>query len=200
MPDNSEWLSAAEALALVRTHSGGRNSAIRSIATHAHSGLLTARAALFARTVRGKALPIEQADDYLPKEFWWAEGGARLRANWATGYFETYAGKLMGERWQAFHVEFDRAAIQQWLLPASATTANAATAPLTGRPNQRDEAIAIHVERCASKIALTNHSAEAREIHRILAKRHQANKEWKFAVPSIMRALSDHRKSATKQG
>ena len=55
--DDYHWIPANEALALVRTRSGGDIFAIRSIATHAHSGLVTARAALFVRTLRDEALP-----------------------------------------------------------------------------------------------------------------------------------------------
>jgi hypothetical protein len=106
-----EWLSAAEALQLLKPRLG-EYEARKTICKRAHSGLIRARAAPYM--VRDRVLQ----DDKVPKEFWWAEGDAALTQNWQTGDFETYDPR--GEvRYRAFAVSFLRADIEK-VIPAGA--------------------------------------------------------------------------------
>jgi hypothetical protein len=75
-PQGEEWISAAEALALVKIP---RQHAARAICSRAHAGLVRARAERYVSDNQ-----ISYNID-VPIEFWWAEGGAALTQNWHTG-------------------------------------------------------------------------------------------------------------------
>jgi hypothetical protein len=100
--ENEEWISAASAIALL----GMDNlPGARTICKRAHAGLIKARAERFIRDGRS-------ADNVdVPVEFWWAEGGAALDQNWATGDFDTWIDQRI--RLQAFGVTFRRSDIER---------------------------------------------------------------------------------------
>lgn len=113
-----EWLAARDALLLVQTRNGGRQSAARSIAIHAHAGRVLTRAQLFSREVReshGRKGLVEEESTVLPQSFWWADGGLSLETDWASGYFSTWIDQTF--HWKAFGVEFDRSGIETMLAP-----------------------------------------------------------------------------------
>jgi hypothetical protein len=69
----------------------------------------------------------------------------------------------------------------------------------SGRPNQRNEAIALHLERVkAGKAIISSKAAEANAIHAILADRHSSEPDWKYSVESIQRAIRKHVSSSDK--
>jgi hypothetical protein len=94
-----DWLSAAEALKLVRAATGSHRSNI-TICTRAHAGMVRARADLLV--MEGS----RRADHEVPKEFWWAEGHQALDQIWATGDFATWINKKYEIK--AFGVRFHR--------------------------------------------------------------------------------------------
>jgi hypothetical protein len=75
-PTDGEWMSAYEALHFLQQPPA---SAAKAICSRAHAGLIQARAKRFIRN--GTA----SDDAEVPAEFWWANGGAALRQDWATG-------------------------------------------------------------------------------------------------------------------
>jgi predicted nucleotide-binding protein len=128
--DGDDWMTAAEAIQFLDLP---LDVATSSICRRAHAGLIKARAKLFLSF--GK----EQTDFDVPREFWWAEGGAALEQNWISGDSETWVKKteqLMTGRVrregpeQAFGVTFRRADIEQ-LKSASKTAASAPAASTT---------------------------------------------------------------------
>jgi hypothetical protein len=107
-PAQEEWIGAADALALLKGRIG-EGSATRAICKRAHAGLVKARAMRFIRD----GLVTDNAD--VPAEMWWADGGAALAQNWASGDFETWINQHI--RLQAYGVTFRRSDILS-LLPA----------------------------------------------------------------------------------
>lgn len=103
MSDN--WIHASEAYARVHAHQPGR--AAEAICERAYDGLIAARA---ERLILGNKVS-ELAD--VPKEFWWARGGAALDAKWALGDFVTWIDNRIHCR--AYGVEFARADIERML-------------------------------------------------------------------------------------
>jgi hypothetical protein len=101
-PQGEEWISAAEALALVKIP---RQHAARAICNRAHAGLVRARAERYVSDNQ-----ISYNID-VPIEFWWAEGGAALTQNWHTGDFETWLRRVL--HLQAFGVTFYRSDIER---------------------------------------------------------------------------------------
>jgi hypothetical protein len=102
----SEWLTAHEALELVR----GATSlyqAHRAICSRAHAGLLAARA---TRLIIGSKV---EDDAEVPAGFWWAEGETALEQNWGTGDFATWIDQRVQCR--AFGVKFSRVGIESML-------------------------------------------------------------------------------------
>jgi predicted nucleotide-binding protein len=97
IPNHDEWISAAEALALIKNG--------RAICKRAHVGLVKARAARFISA--GKSS--DNVD--VPTEMWWAEGEAALTQDWKSGDFETWIRNTI--RLQAFAVTFNRADIEK---------------------------------------------------------------------------------------
>lgn len=95
-----DWISASEAIRLVRTATLSANSHI-AIATRARAGLLRSRADLM---IIGKTQ--RHADVKVPESFWWAGGEAALTQNWEIGDFETWIDRNV--LIQAFGVRFHR--------------------------------------------------------------------------------------------
>lgn len=104
-------MHASEAHAMVQAHIPYR--AAEAICERAHDGLIAARA---ERLILGTRV-VEPAN--IPKDFWWARGGAALHAKWAVGDFETWIDGRIHCR--AYGVEFASADIER-MLPARVTT------------------------------------------------------------------------------
>jgi nucleoside phosphorylase len=117
MSDRQDWISAAQALALL----GGRSSA-RTICKRAHAGLIRARAQRFVRDGRS-ADHVE-----IPAEFWWAAGHAALQQDWKTGDFDTWIDHRI--HLQAFGVSFLRADIEKMVPPTLSQQSLASIAPV----------------------------------------------------------------------
>jgi hypothetical protein len=113
METKEEWISAAEAVRLLKPVLGSDWQAQRTICRRAHEGLIRARAQKFSIDDQGR----HNVD--VPKEFWWAEGESALTQNWAVGDFDTW---IRHERhWRAIGVSFHRADVET-LIPGLAST------------------------------------------------------------------------------
>ena len=99
---SENWISAAEAFGRVFDVSSGY-AARRTICSRAHAGLTEAKA---ARLIWHNKT---EDDCIIPKEFWWARGGAALEQNWASGDFETWIDHKY--HLLAYGVTFSRAGI-----------------------------------------------------------------------------------------
>jgi len=110
-----EWITAAEALLLVKPVFNSQYSSQKTICRRAHNGLIRARAQ------RLMANENVSDDVEIPKDFWWAEGEAALDQNWVTGDFETWARKssIDAVHLRAFGVSFLRADIEKMILNKS---------------------------------------------------------------------------------
>ena len=118
---DEEWIRAWEAYEKVQALIPLR--AAEAICERAHDGLIAARA---ERLILGEKV-IEPAN--VPKDFWWARGGAAMDAKWAVGDFETWIeGRI---HCRAYSVEFARADIER-MLPRSARAIEGATATAEG--------------------------------------------------------------------
>jgi hypothetical protein len=91
-----EWITAAEAVRLLKPVFNSDYTSQKTICRRAHAGLIRARAEHF--------MVDDQSKDgvELPKDFWWAEGGAALEQNWTTGDFTTWIQKTTRLRASAF--------------------------------------------------------------------------------------------------
>jgi hypothetical protein len=128
-----EWITAAEAVRLLKPVFNGEYMAQMTICKRAHSGLVRSRAEQFMmdEAVRNNF--------EIPKGFWWAEGNSTLTQNWTTGDFDTWIDR--GEvHLRAFGVSFLRADIEK-MIPASkaethafAVSAGAPSPAKGGRP------------------------------------------------------------------
>jgi hypothetical protein len=110
-----EWISAAAALALLKP-TMPYGLAIRTICSHAHDGMIMARAERF---ICGDH---EAYNCDIPREFWWARGEAALVQNWETGDFDT----LIDHRFhfKAYGVSFLRSQIVNLIPKAEPTPAS----------------------------------------------------------------------------
>jgi hypothetical protein len=114
--DNEKWISARDAVKLLKPVTGGEYSAQMTICERANDGLIRSRAGRFIYDTQRK-------DDFeLPEWFWWARGGAALTANWNTGYFETTHHRFRYDsvNCRAYDVQFLRADIMKMVLASSA--------------------------------------------------------------------------------
>jgi hypothetical protein len=106
-----DWITAAEAVRLLKPVFNSEYMAKMAICQRAHNGLIRARAEQFMidENVRSNC--------EIPKGFWWAEGNTALNQNWPTGDFDTWVDR--GEvHLRAFGVCFLRADIEK-MIPAS---------------------------------------------------------------------------------
>lgn len=128
MENVEDWISATEAVRLLKTVCGTTYSAQLSICKRAHAGMIRARANRF---IIDDDPPHQDVD--IPKKFWWAEGAAALKQDWTPGDFETWEDQET--RYRAFGVKFARTDIEGTIPTASQPPAVAvATAPKGGRP------------------------------------------------------------------
>jgi Predicted pPIWI-associating nuclease len=113
MTDNQEWVSASEAVSMLKpildTH-----SARKRICERAHVGLIRARAAQYHH-----AKEVFQNFE-VPQEFWWAKGHEALEQDWAAGDFSTWLDRRIPL--QAFGVTFSRPDLQNLLPPGTTST------------------------------------------------------------------------------
>jgi hypothetical protein len=100
-----EWITAADALRLLKPVFGSEYEAKLTICKRAHAGLIRARAEHFMMGDRSAR------DQEVPKVFWWAEGHQPLEQNWTTGDFETWIKHTT--RLRAFNVSFLRTDIEK---------------------------------------------------------------------------------------
>jgi hypothetical protein len=97
-----EWITAATALRYLsdELHTYGEQ---RALCVRAHSGLIASQ----AETLIWKGEERQRCT--IPKEFWWAEGGAALNQNWTSGDFSTWIDQKIEVK--AFGVSFDFLAV-----------------------------------------------------------------------------------------
>jgi predicted nucleotide-binding protein len=116
--DSEDWVSASEAVKLVKRVMGSEFSAQKTICTRAHAGLIRSRAARFVRILprRGPSPggPVEQNDVEVPRDFWWAGGEAALEQNWQVGDFETWSNNNFMQC-KAYGVSFLRSDIMSMI-------------------------------------------------------------------------------------
>ena len=112
-----EWITAAEAVRLLKPAFNSEYIAQKAICKRAHNSLIRARAEQFRRD---EEKPCNNFD--IPQEFWWAEGEASLTQNWTTGDFDTWMDHKV--HLQAFGVSFSRADIEKMVpsVPTKRTT------------------------------------------------------------------------------
>ena len=125
----SEWISARDALAQVATHMG-EYSAARAICSRAFDGLVRAKAHRICFR------DIHENDRDIPREFWWAKGGAALEQNWISGDFESRFIKhdsSLDVRFRAYGVLFAREDINAIAQPLQTSESVPATSK-GGRP------------------------------------------------------------------
>jgi hypothetical protein len=133
-----EWISAAAALALLKS-TLGEYTATLTIAERAHDEIIRSRAARLVVKQPDKKALVDQ-DCEVPSLFWWARGHAALKQNWAAGDFETWVGETTHLR--AYGVTFLRSDIMQIIpadlpvepSPALETPGAQATSGKGGRP------------------------------------------------------------------
>jgi predicted nucleotide-binding protein len=109
--DSDDWITAREAVKLLKPVTGGEYSAQKTICERANDGLIRSRAARF---VAGKNK--EQDDVELLRPFWRHRGGDALKQNWRTGDFEMWADR--DTHCRAYGVQFFREDIMK-IVPAS---------------------------------------------------------------------------------
>ena len=109
-----EWITAAEAVQLLKTGFKSQYTATKTLCKRAHNGLVRARAEQYM-------LGNKTAQNFeIPKGFWWAEGEVSLHQNWITGDFETWTrGSIDQVQMRAFGVSFLRADIEKMLPPVA---------------------------------------------------------------------------------
>lgn len=98
MDADIDWISARDALDLLKAEGFSEYSAKLTICKRANAGLVRARADL----VRiGEA---ERIDHEVPRKLWWAEGHEALEQNWKSGDFSTWVDHK--HHIQAYGVQF----------------------------------------------------------------------------------------------
>jgi hypothetical protein len=127
MEAEEEWVTAAEAVALLKSISGTAYTAQMTICKRAHAGLIRAIAAQLI-VGDGKA----REDVEIPRNFWWAEGAAALTQNWELGDFETWIKDET--RIRVFGAKFARADIQKLIPTPSPPTSERTLDAKGGRP------------------------------------------------------------------
>jgi len=113
--DSDDWISARDALELLKSVAGGEYSAKRTIAERANDGLIRSRAGRF---IFGR----ETKDNFeLPDWFWEGRAEFTRRGNWDTGYFESSyrSGSYDRVDCKAHDVKFLHADIAKIVPPAS---------------------------------------------------------------------------------
>src|SRR5262245_61777305 len=122
---DDDWISAREAVELLKPVMGGEYSAQMTICERANDGLIRSRAARLV--LRDKV----RDDVELLRPFWRHRGGNALKQNWITGDFELKQNWITGdfEMWsdrdthcRAYGVQFSREDIMK-MVPASSSAA-----------------------------------------------------------------------------
>jgi predicted nucleotide-binding protein len=117
-----EWITAADALKILKPTFRGEYIKQMTICSRAHAGLVRARA---ERYIVGDEV---YNNVQVPTDFWWAEGNTALHQNWTTGDFDTWVDR--GEtHLRAFGLTFLRADIDKM------TSVSKVDAPVTALAN-----------------------------------------------------------------
>ncbi|WP_454641589.1 DUF2513 domain-containing protein [Bradyrhizobium liaoningense] len=111
LEERNKWISAAEAVHLLKPAFKSDLLAKMTICERAHAGLIRARAEKFI--VDNKP----EGECEIPAEFWWAEGHEALEQNWTAGDFGTWLRQRT--RLRAFGVSFLRSDVEK-IIPAGA--------------------------------------------------------------------------------
>jgi predicted nucleotide-binding protein len=117
--DSDDWISARDAVELLKPVAGGEYSAKRTIAERANDGLIRSRAGRF---ISGR----ETRDNFeLPDWFWRGRADFTRHGNWNTGYFESTYYSYDRDRvdCKAHDVKFLHADIAKIVPPASSAAA-----------------------------------------------------------------------------
>lgn len=138
VPAQEEWITAAAAITMLRTN---HEVAARTICKRAHAGLVKARAVRFIRDRQ----VTDNAD--VPTEMWWADGGAALTQNWATGDFETWTNQQLVQL-QAYSVTFRRSDIESLVPAHSAAKISAPVAKAVGGRPKASWSDDLWIEMC----------------------------------------------------
>jgi predicted nucleotide-binding protein len=118
MTDNEEWISAAEALRILKIPYGF--SARETICKRAHAGMVRARAEKIILNNK------PQETKTVPKMFWWAKGEAALTQNWRAGDFSTWIEHK--DHIEVFGVEFVKSELEKLLPKTSEVEVSAESA------------------------------------------------------------------------
>jgi hypothetical protein len=121
--EDDSWISAAEAVKLLKPVMGDEFSAQLTTCARANDHLITARAIrLVIENYNWRPAKIEQRDDVgVPSKFWWARGARALTQNWRTGDFETWIDNQV--HYKVYGVRFLRVDIMSIVSPAAPKSA-----------------------------------------------------------------------------
>ena len=118
MESTEDWISAAEAVRLLKPVTGSDHSAKLAICERAYAGLVRARAETF--TINNKTVQ----NEIIPKDFWWAKAEKlELMRQWFSENFENPAEHTPYESAEGATSTFGAAPTMQ----ANNSTANSAT-------------------------------------------------------------------------
>ena len=165
----AEWISAAEAIALLKGSHG--DFATRTvIATRAADRLIRSRAQRFIRETPAINEMKEQDNVELPAQFWWARGETALIQNWEVGDFETWIGGM--HHWRAYNVEFLKSDIDALLasrqrvavyaeaaIPKKAKSTSRRIFLVHGHDDGAREAVARFLEKIGFKVVILHEKA-----------------------------------------
>jgi hypothetical protein len=126
--DSEEWISARDAVKLLKPVTGGEYSAQMTICERANDGLIRSRA------LRYVADGDERDNVGLKQGFWRHRGHTGLEQNWNTGDFAFWSDRDTYCR--AYGVEFLRADIMK-MVPAPSAIAEQPTAQTANLPAKR---------------------------------------------------------------
>src|SRR5262249_15462333 len=127
MADDIEaWVSAGEAVKLLKLVTGDEYSAQMTICERANDKLISARAVrLVVEDHNWRDAKIKELNDVdVPPKFWWARGNQALKQNWGTGDFETWIDRQV--HYKAYGVTFLRSNIMS-MVPSGALESAAET-------------------------------------------------------------------------
>src|SRR5262249_25807421 len=122
MADDIEaWVSAGEAVKLLKLVTGDEYSAQMTICERTNDKLISARAVrLVVEDHNWRDAKIKELNDVeVPPKFWWARGNQALKQNWSAGDFETWIEERV--LYKAYGVKFLRSDIMT-MVPSRALT------------------------------------------------------------------------------
>jgi hypothetical protein len=122
--DSEDWITAREAVKLLKPVTGDEYSAQMTICARAYDKLISARAVrLVVEDHNWRPVKMKEVNDVeVPPKFWWARGHEALTQNWSTGDFETWIDKRA--HYKGYGVKFLRADIMSMVSPDLADTSD----------------------------------------------------------------------------